>query len=135
MRGRTPTLIGLSALAATAIAACGSSSDTTWSHVTKVTVLAQTAGVPPAPGGGPTPVVFSSPQQLKTVTAALNANHIHEGSNQTENGCAGGQQIAIVITQRGGKKTKLGAYRCAGSTTGDVGGNLAGFMKQIGVTI
>jgi hypothetical protein len=127
-----------SALAATVIAACGSSassSATTWSGVTRVTVLSQTPGIPLPPGGHPPkPVVFSSPAQLKTITGALNDNHIHQGDSKQQNGCAGGTNITIVITQRGGTKTKLGAYRCANTTYGDVAGNLDAFLKTAGVS-
>jgi 7-keto-8-aminopelargonate synthetase-like enzyme len=122
---------------ATAIAACGgssSSSDTTWSNLTRVTVLSQTAGVPLPPGGhAPKPTVFSTPQQLKTITQALNDNHIHQGANKQQSGCAGGTNITIVITQKSGTKTKLGAYRCANTTYGDIAGNLTGFLNAAGV--
>ena len=137
MRGRhTKRLIGATLLVAGSLAACGSSGssqDQTWSNLTRVTVLTQTAGVPPVKGHPPTPTVYSTPQQLKTVTRALNAAHISQASHaSTSQGCAGGQQTRIVITAQGGKRTTLNAYTCAGNTTGDVAGNLKAFLKRIG---
>jgi hypothetical protein len=137
---RTPRRIALSALAALAsagLAACGNSnSDTAWSNVTRVTIGAVQPSVYTPPGTKPHPVVFSTPQQLKTVTRALNANHIHKLSHAaSNNGCAGGVQITIVIAQQGKQTTKLGAYRCGTSTTGDIAGNLTGFLTRTGVSV
>jgi hypothetical protein len=134
---RLVTTAAAATLIAAAIAACGSSSSSssdTWSNVTKVTVLSETAGVPLPPNSGPPkPVVFSSPQQLKTITRALNANHIHLGTNHQQDGCAGGTNITIVVTQQGGQRKKLGAYRCGNRTYGNVAGNLDGFLTAAGV--
>jgi hypothetical protein len=116
----------------------GSSSDNrpTWSHLTRVTVSAVQPSVNQPPGEKPNRVVFTTPQQLQTVTKALNANHIQQASHPTsDNGCAGGIQIAIVITQTGGKTTRLGAYRCATTTTGDIAGNVNGFLRRTGVRV
>ncbi len=143
MRDRKRPLIGLSALLAVGVAACGgggssSSSDNrpTWSHLTRVTVSAVQPSVNQPPGDKPNRVVFTTPQQLQTVTKALNADHIQQASHPTsDNGCAGGIQIAIVITQTGGKTTRLGAYRCGTTTTGDIAGNVNGFLRRTGVRV
>ena len=101
-----------------------------------MTVGAVQPGVYTPPGNRPHPVVFDTPRQLKTVTRALNANHIHALSHATSNnGCAGGTQITIAITQPGRRTTKLGAYRCGTTTTGDVAGNLTGFLTTTGVSV
>ena len=130
-------LAAAGALTAVTIAACGSSggsgNDQTWSNLTRVSVLTETAGVPPVKGHPPTPTVYRSPKQLRTITAALNAAHISRaGHNSTSSGCAGGQQTRIVITQQGGQKTVLNAYTCAGQTTGDIAGDLKAFLNRIG---
>jgi hypothetical protein len=141
MRDRKRTLIGLSALLAAGVAACGGSSSSssnsaTWSNLTHVTISAVQPSVNQPPGDKPNRVVFTTPQQLQTVTKALNANHIQKASHATsDNGCAGGIQIAIVVTQKGGKTTRLGAYRCGTTTTGDIAGNLNGFFTRAGVRV
>jgi hypothetical protein len=153
MRNRKRTLIGLSALLAAGVAACGGStssgtsgstgsgrtnsgSGAIWSNLTRVTVSAVQPSVNQPPGDRPHRVVFTTPQQLRTVTRALNADHIQRASHSTsDNGCAGGIQIAIVIVQKGGKTTRLGAYRCGNTTTGDIAGNVNGFLTRTGVSV
>ena len=141
MRGhRTTTLVGLGALLAAGVAACGGSqgndNTTTWSQLTRVSISARQPGVPEPPGGGPHPVIFKTPQQLQTVTNALNAAHIRHSTNPTSsNGCGGGTQIAVVITRKGNRTTKLSAYQCGGTTTGGIAGDLDAFLKRTGVSV
>lgn len=123
---------------AATLAACGSNRGhdhtATWSDLTRVTVDVDQPGVPTPPGTKNTPTTFTTPGQLMTVTKALNANHIAEAAHTTtSSGCSGGIQIEITIVQRHHKPTDLSAYRCAETTTGDIAGNLTGFLKQIGV--
>jgi hypothetical protein len=130
---------------AAAVVACGSSSHTTtlnhpdpplWSGLTHVSVDVDQPSVAPIPGVKHTPTTFTTPAQLATVTAALNANQIRKAARTTTNdGCTGGIEIAIKITQHQHRKTKLNAYQCAKTITGDIAGNLTGFLKQIGVSI
>jgi hypothetical protein len=134
---------------AAAVAACGSSSDNNsttathslsraatagWSDLTRVSVDVDQPSVAPVPGVKNTPTTFTTPAQLKTVTNALNANHIRKATHTTtSNGCAGGIQIEIKITQRHQRRTDLSAYHCGTTVTGDIAGNLTGFLKRIGV--
>jgi hypothetical protein len=128
------------------VAACGSSSDNNtttthgqaatadWSDLTRVSVDVDQPSVQKPPGTKNTPTIFTTPAQLRTVTNALNANHIRKADHTTtSNGCAGGIQIAIKITQRHQRRTDLSAYHCGNTVTGDIAGNLTGFLNRIGV--
>jgi hypothetical protein len=133
---------------AAVVTACGSTSDNNstttrshsqaatgdWSDLTRVSVDVDQPSVAPIPGVKNTPTTFTTPAQLKSVTNALNANHIRKATHTTtSNGCAGGIQIEIKITQRHQRRTDLSAYHCGNTVTGDVAGNLTGFLKRIGV--
>jgi hypothetical protein len=124
-------------------AACGSSSHATtlrhadpplWSGLTRVSVDVDQPSIAPVPGQKNTPTTFTTPAQLTTVTKALNANHIRKAQHTTTNdGCTGGIEIAIKISQRHHGRTDLNAYHCAKKITGNIAGNLTGFLNQIGV--
>jgi hypothetical protein len=145
---RIAVILGCAATAAiaAAVAACGSShghsqtqsnvqADTaTWSDLTRVSVDVDQPGIPGPPGTTNTPTTFTKPAQLTTVTTALNADHIRKAQHTTtSDGCAGGVQIEIEITQRHHGRTDLSAYHCGNTTTGDIAGNLTGFLNGIGV--
>jgi hypothetical protein len=133
--------------AALLLAACGSSSTSTsvsssasgsptaWSGLRSVRVTVSQPGLPP-PYGKPHTHVFTTPGPLARVTAALNAHHVARlTSPSTNSGCAGGYQIAIAIAGEHAAPVHLNAYRCANTTTGDIGGDLVGFLGSIGVTV
>jgi hypothetical protein len=118
---------------ALALAACGGGSSTNWKGVRSVSVTVSRPGLPP-PGGTPRTTAFTSRTQLARVTAALNAQHITKTpSSSSTSPCAGGQQIAITITQANAAPTHLSAYACGGKTSGDIGGNLSKFLVALGV--
>lgn len=123
----------MSVACALAIAACGGSSSTTWKGLRSVTVTVSRPGLPP-PFGRPHTTVFTSSSDISHVTAALNAHHITKVSPSSPNGCAGGAQIAITITPEHSSPVNLSAYRCANQTTGNVGGDLPGFLSAIGLS-
>jgi hypothetical protein len=128
--------LGLLCLCAASLAACGSGHHAAakWSDLTRVSVDVDQPGVPTPPGTKHTPTTFTTPAQLTTVTNALNANHIGKAARTTtSNGCAGGIQIEIKITQRHQRRTDLSAYHCANTVTGNIAGNLTGFLNRIGV--
>jgi hypothetical protein len=118
-----------------ALAACGgSSSSTQWKDVRNVTVTVARPGLPP-PGGLPRTTAFTTSGELSRVTVALNAHHIHKlSSASSSNGCAGGATIAITIEQGGSAPVRLSAYQCANTTSGDVGGDLSGFLRTVGIS-
>jgi hypothetical protein len=112
----------------------GSSSSSDWKDVRSVTVTVQRPGLPP-PYGLPHKTSFTTSAQLSRVTKALNAHHIKQrSSSSSANGCAGGTTIAIAIEQGSSAPVRLMAYRCANSVTGDVDGDLMGFLSTIGVS-
>jgi hypothetical protein len=126
-------------------AACGTSSHATtlshadpplWSGLTRVSVDVDQPSIAPIPGVKNTPTKFTTRGQLRTVTKALNANHIRKADHTTTDyGCTGGIEIAIKISQRHEGRTDLNAYDCANKITGNIAGNLTGFLKQIDVSI
>jgi hypothetical protein len=118
-----------------ALAACGgSSSSMQWNDVRHVTVTVARPGLPP-PGGFPRTTAFATSGERSRVTAALNAHHIHKLSSASSNGgCAGGATIAITIEQGGSAPVQLSAYQCANTTSGDVGGDLSGFLRALGIS-
>jgi hypothetical protein len=121
--------------AALAIVACGGSSPGAWKALRRVTVTVAQPGLPPPYGAGST-TSFTTPAQLTRVTSLLNAHHIAQASPSSSNsGCAGGYQIAITISPRNGRQVRLSAYRCANQTTGDVSGDLVGFLGALGFKV
>lgn len=92
-------------------------------------------GLPP-PFGLPRTTSFTTSGQVAHVTSLLNTHHIVKAASTTpSSGCGGGFQIGIVIVPRGAAPLKLNAYRCANRTSGDVSGDLVGFLKAIGVRL
>jgi hypothetical protein len=148
---RIAIILGCVAIAAMA-AACGSAHGQThtvrvtqikrqadpvgWSGLTRVSVDVDQPSIAPVPGVKNVPTKFTTRAQLQTVTRALDANHIREASHTTTDyGCTGGIEIAIKITQRHHGRTDLNAYDCAKKITGNIDGNLTGFLNQIDVPI
>jgi hypothetical protein len=122
------------------LAACGGSSSsssaaTGWRELSSVRVTVAQPGLPP-PFGLPKTTSFTTAGELARVTTLLNAHHIAKAlSSSSSSGCAGGFQIAIAIVPRGSAPVKLNAYRCANRTSGDVSGDLVGFLGAIGVKV
>ena len=121
------------------LAACGGSSSSSSGSLpdrkdlSSVRVTVAQPGLPP-PFGVPKTTSFTTPGQVAHVTSLLNAHHVAKTSSTSpSSGCAGGFQIAIVIVPRGSAPVRLNAYRCANHTSGDVSGDLVGFLNAIGV--
>jgi hypothetical protein len=122
-----------------ALAACGSSSSSSsssgWKDLASVHVTVAQPGLPP-PYGAPRTTAFTTGAQVARVTALLNEHQIaRAGSTTSSSGCAGGFNIAIAIVPRSSGPVRLSAYRCAGRTTGNVDGNLVGFLQALGYKI
>jgi hypothetical protein len=123
-----------------ALAACGSSSSSSgsssdWKNLASVHVTVAQPGLPP-PYGAPKTTAFTTAAQVVRVTNLLNAHHIAQAASTTSSsGCAGGFQIAVAIASRSSAPVKLSAYRCGGQTTGNVDGDLVGFLRAVGVKV
>ncbi|HEY2161067.1 MAG TPA: hypothetical protein VGH24_07160 [Solirubrobacteraceae bacterium] len=129
---RTPLAVLLMGLA---LAACGGSSSSGWKDLQSVRVTVAQPGLPP-PFGTPKTTAFTTAAELKRVTAELNAHHITKASSASaDSGCAGGFKIAIAIEQQGSAPVNLNAYRCANRTSGNVSGDLVGFLNAVGVKL
>jgi hypothetical protein len=120
---------------AVAAAACGGGSSAEWKNLQSVRVTVAQPGLPP-PFGRPRTTSFTSPAELARVTTLLNSHHIARVSATTPStGCAGGFQIGIVIARQGSGPVDLSAYRCANQTSGNVKGDLVGFLNAIGIRV
>jgi hypothetical protein len=130
------TAWGMAAMASVVVvAACGGSSATVWKGVRSVRVTVTRPGLPP-PFGAPHTTVFTAPRDVARVTAALNAHRLSRvSSSSSSSGCAGGAQIAITILQAQSAPVHLSGYRCANETSGNIGGDLPGFLSAMGISL
>jgi hypothetical protein len=127
--------VPLAVIVVLAATGCGASSPTAWGGLERVRVTVSHPSLPP-PGGRPTTTTFASPVRLTRARAALIAYGIRPASAaSTGGGCAGGTEIALAIDQAHRSPLHLRAYRCAGKTTGNLGGNLMGFLSALGVSV
>ena len=118
-----------------AVTGCGGGSASQWKSLRRVTVTVAQPGLPP-PYGKPKVVSFTTPVEVRRVTALLNAHRIASNSaGSSGSACSGGFQIAITITPQHGAPVQLSAYRCDNQTTGDVSGDLVGFLGAIGFSV
>jgi hypothetical protein len=124
---------GLALLAfAPLLASCGGASQTPWRHLSKVVVTVAQPGLPP-PYGAPKSTSFATPVALARITALLNAHHISRAPSSTASGgCAGGYTVLITILSEHAAPVRLSGYRCANQTSGDIAGDLVGFLSAVG---
>lgn len=100
-----------------------------------VRVTVSQPGLPP-PFGAPRVTSFATQSELARVTSALNRHHIAKlQASSSGGGCAGGFQIGISVTRSGSAPAGLSAYRCGGRTSGDIGGDLVGFLSDVGISL
>jgi hypothetical protein len=119
---------------ALALAGCGGGSPRPWKDLRRASITLGNGSLPP-PFGRPKTTVYSTPSELAQITAKLNAYRIARQSQNTSNaGCAGGYQVAISIVGASSPPVRLSAYRCADTTTGDIAGNLPGFLASLGLS-
>ncbi len=121
------------------LAGCGSSGPkhstaaTHWTALRRVTVT--TSRPLPPPYGGPFTTSFTTRVELSRVTTALNTHRISQAPASTSNpGCAGGTRIDITIVEMRGNQVHLASYQCANQTSGDIAGDLTGFLSAAGVS-
>jgi len=110
-----------------------------WRGLHAVAVSVHTAGSPVSPGpaesGGSRPGIrtFSGQGQLRVVAETLNEHDIRRiVPVKEDHRCTGGTEIRLRITRADDKSIALSAYRCAGAVSGDIGGDLNGFLASIG---
>ncbi len=134
MLRRLAILLGLGVFGL-ALAGCGGgTSSSHWADLQRVTVSLSRPLAPPL--GGPFTKVYADAPDLTRVTVLLNRHHIVQLASPTSNaGCTGGYIVAMKITRKGSPPATLNAYRCANHTTGDVGGDLVGFLTALGFQI
>jgi hypothetical protein len=139
--GRVHRVLGALAAVAT-LTACGAGSSSSsssrssgWKHLSSVRVTVAQPGLPP-PSGLPKTTSFTAPAQVARVTGLLNAHKIAEAAATVpRSGCAGGYEIGLVIVPQGAAPVKLNAYRCANTTSGNVSGDLVGFLNAVGFSV
>ena len=115
-------------VAAATIAGCGSPVDT--SNLTQVQMSSSQALPPPY---GSAQAVLTSATSLATFRKAMSSDGIGlSGTTTSSDGCAGGTEYTIVLVRSGGKgSTTLNAYDCGGQITGNMTGNVAGFLDYV----
>jgi hypothetical protein len=121
-------MLPLCLVAAATIAGCGSPVDT--SNLTQVQMSSSQALPPPY---GSAQAVLTSATSLATFRKAiLSAGIGLSGTTTSSGGCAGGIQYTIVLVRSGGKgSTTLNAYDCGGQITGNMAGNVSGFLDYV----
>jgi hypothetical protein len=146
-RSRTGTALLALAVVAVLLLGCGgahSSSEEVghprWHGLRAVAVSVHIAGVPVSPGPAESGVsrpgikTFSSQGQLRFVAETMNQHDIRRiDPVKDAPGCTGGTEIRLRITRADDKSVVLSAYRCAGVVSGDIGGDLDGFLASIGI--
>jgi hypothetical protein len=125
---RWASVLPLCLFAAATIAGCGSPVDT--SNLTQVQMSSSQALPPPY---GSAQAVLTSATSLATFRKAMSSNGIGlSGTTTTSDGCAGGTQYTIVLVRSGGKGSRtLNAYACGGQITGNMDGNVSGFLDYV----
>jgi hypothetical protein len=103
--------------------------------VRTVQVTVSQPGLPP-PGGLPRTTIFTSAADVARATAALNAHHIVKQDNTSPSSpCAGGFHIDMAVSQAHASPTEMSGYVCAGRASGEIGGDVTGFLSAIGVRL
>ena len=125
---RWASVLPLCLVAAATIAGCGSPVDT--SNLTQVQMSSSQALPPPY---GSAQAVLTSATSLATFRKAMSSDGIGlSGTATSSDGCAGGTEYTIVLVRSGGKgSTTLNAYDCGGQITGNMTGNVAGFLDYV----
>jgi hypothetical protein len=129
--GRWRSLLPLGLLAAALVAACGpygNPLDT--SDLTRVQMSSYQALPPPY---GSAQGVLTSYAALAGFRKVVASDHIGLTTPATSNsGCTGGVQYTVVLEMSGGKPTTtLNAYNCGGQITGNITGDVPGFIAYV----
>jgi hypothetical protein len=148
--GRRGFLLLLSFSAAALITACGttSSSFTTSSSLTTSSSfdtsnltevqLSSSQALPPPYGSAH--AVLTSAGSLAGFQQSLVSHHIGVTTNPSDitsnDGCTGGVEYTIVLNRGGGNPaTTLDAYDCGGRITGNMTGDVSGFLAYVGTLL
>jgi hypothetical protein len=77
--------------------------------------------------------VLTSAASLATFRKAVASDGIGlSGTTTSSDGCAGGIEYTVVLVRSGGKgSTTLDAYDCGGQITGNMTGNVSGFVAYV----
>ncbi|MGA3184816.1 MAG: hypothetical protein ABSE52_09500 [Candidatus Dormibacteria bacterium] len=117
--------------AAALLAACGGAgTPLVTSDVSRVQVNSYQALPPPY---GSAQAVLTSAASLATFRKAVASDGIGlSGTTTSSDGCAGGIEYTVVLVRSGGKgSTTLDAYDCGGQITGNMTGNVSGFVAYV----
>ena len=130
MTRRRAALLGVTVFAgAVLLAACGSSTSLDLQNVSSVTVTRQTPGIAP-PGNAPDTIRFDTPNRVAEVVRLLKAHQIAKGTTTGADECTGGTEVDIDIVAHGAH-THLSSYACANQTSGNIAGDLRGFLNNL----
>jgi hypothetical protein len=129
--GRWGSSLSVALAAAALVAACGANTsalDTT--GLTKVEISSFQALPPPL---GTRQAVLISPASVTAFRQSIASHHIGMTAQVTgSDGCTGGIEYTIVLHRSGGEpSTTLNAYACGGQITGDLSGDVSGFLSYV----
>ncbi len=125
-RHALPTCLAAAALLL--VTACGGSIVDT-SGLTRVEISTYQALPPPF---GSKQATLTSPSSLANFQKAIAADHIGVSASTTlGTGCAGGIQYTVVMDTGGETSTTLSEYSCADQLTGNMTGDVSGFLTYL----
>jgi hypothetical protein len=121
--------------AALLVAVGASGASVGWHDLRSVRVTVSKPSLPP-PAGEAQTTSFRTHQQLARAQAALNANGIRRLATDRSraNGCTGGFDVVIRIVERDSTRVTLEGYRCANEMSGNLGGDLLGFLSALDIS-
>ena len=116
-------------------AAVTSASTVRWHDLRSVTVTVTVPGLPP-PGDKPKATSFTAGHGLARAKSALNRNDIERLAKSLPGDpqCSGGSIVVIRVVNHNGGAVRMTGYLCAGRASGHIGGDLPGFLHDVGVT-
>jgi len=129
MNARTLLLLPLCLITVAAIEGCGSTSLNT-AGLARVAMSSSQALPPPY---GSKQATLTAASSIATFQQQVASHHIGLAASSTSGGgCTGGIQYTIVLEWGGGKpSTTLSAYDCANQITGNMSGDVAGFLAYV----
>ena len=99
--------------------------------VTSITVTSVRSSLPP-PGNTPQVQTYTA-AQLPHLGQLLTQHHIIQLLQPIpiDGGCTGGTDITVTLTHADGSDSVLHVYSCGGKVTGNLGGDVTGFLGDL----
>ena len=136
MRAKRSSVWSCVALALALASSSAAAALTPWHDLRSVSVTVSNGSLPP-PDGKPRTTTFLGARRLQRAQAALNAHHITRLAKTTAGtgGCTGGANVTITIVTHNYTRLRMSAYECGNGTSGNIGGDLPGFLRAAGISL